>query len=291
MRNGTKVAEAMIGDLTRSDIVEKMIGSQEIVEYFKHQERKPGEVLLTVDNLQREGFLEDISFTLRRGEVVGLWGLLGSGRTELFRALMGLDQTYAGHVRVHQDGSTVNMNSRNAWKMMGYLTEDRRTDGLLLPMSIRLNMSLANLRDLLSRFWPFVSRSKEERITVDYVAKLNIKSTSVEQVVRTLSGGNQQKVVVGRWLQTKPSIFLLDEPTRGLDVEAKGELHEIVGDLADSGAAVMVVSSDLDEIMSLCDRFLVMVRGRIVNAFPREVTKNELLAAASGISLPAEGVN
>ncbi len=285
MRNGAKVAESMIGDLTREAIVEKMIGSHEVVNYFQHRERKPGDLLLSVENLQREGFLDNVSFTLRRGEVVGLWGLLGSGRTELFRALMGLDQINAGRIKLHRDGSVVELKPKNAHKVMGLLTEDRRTDGLLLPMSIRLNMSLANLRNLLSRLRPFIARASEERITREYVTKLNIKSTSIEQKVGTLSGGNQQKVVVGRWLQTKPLIFLLDEPTRGLDVEAKAELHSIVGDLADSGAAVLIVSSDLDEIISLSDRFLVMVRGRIVEEFPGAVTKHRLLATASGISV------
>ena len=221
---------------------------------------------------------------------------MGSGdcwapdRTELFRALMSLDQIDHGHIRLHKaGGAVVEMNPKNARNVMGMLTEDRRTDGLLLPMSIRLNMSLANLRNLLSRFGPFIARATEERITKEYVKKLNIKSTSIEQTVGTLSGGNQQKVVVGRWLQTKPLIFLLDEPTRGLDVEAKAELHAIVGDLADSGAAVVIVSSDLDEIMSLSDRFLVMVRGRIVKEFPATVTKHQLLATASGISEPSDG--
>lgn len=291
MRNGAKVAENMIRDLTRNEIVEKMIGSQEVVEYFKRQQRVPGDVLLSVENLRREGFLEDISFELHSGEVVGLWGLLGSGRTELFRAMMGLDPIDSGRVRVHRNGRVIDVSSRNAWKVMGYLTEDRRTDGLLLPMSLRLNMSLANLRNLLSRFWPFVAKGREEQLTAQYVAKLNIKSTSTEQVVRTLSGGNQQKVVVGRWLQTNPIIFLLDEPTRGLDVEAKAELHQIVSDLAMSGAAVIVVSSDLDEIMSLGDRFLVMVRGRVVAAVPGSATKHDLLASASGINLSTEGEN
>lgn len=291
MRNGAKVAESMIADLTRGEIVEKMIGTQEVVEYFKHRQRTPGDVLLTVENLKREGFLDDVSFTLCSGEVVGLWGLLGSGRTELFRALMGLDQINHGHIKLHRAGSVVELNPKNARKVMGLLTEDRRTDGLLLPMSIRINMSLANLRNLLSRIWPFIARSAEERVTKEYVTKLNIKSTSIEQRVGTLSGGNQQKVVVGRWLQTKPLIFLLDEPTRGLDVEAKAELHAIVGDLADSGAAVLIVSSDLDEIMSLSDRFLVMARGRMVKAFPGTATKHELLATASGISVPSEGVS
>lgn len=290
MRNGAIVAESMIGDLTRNDIVEKMIGSQEVVDYFHRRERTPGEVLLTVENLEREGFLENVNFSLRMGEVVGLWGLLGSGRTELFRALMGLDPINSGRVRLHRGGSIVEMNPKNARKVMGLLTEDRRTDGLLLPMSIRHNMSLANLRNLLSRLRPFVARKREEQITREYVKKLNIRSTSIEQRVATLSGGNQQKVVVGRWLQTKPLIFLLDEPTRGLDVEAKAELHAIVGDLADSGAAVLVVSSDMDEIISLSDRFLVMVRGRIVRELPGEVTKRDLLATASGITVAAEGV-
>jgi ribose transport system ATP-binding protein len=289
MRNGAKVAESMISGLTREEIVEKMIGSHEVVNYFQHRERKPGDLLLSVEGLHREGFLDNVTFTLHRGEVVGLWGLLGSGRTELFRALMGLDQVNSGTIRLQRDDGSVELKPKNARKMMGLLTEDRRTDGLLLPMSIRVNMSLANLRNLLSRFWPFVARANEEQMAREFVTKLNIKSTSIEQKVGTLSGGNQQKVVVGRWLQTKPLIFLLDEPTRGLDVEAKAELHSIVGDLADIGAAVLIVSSDLDEIMSLSDRFLVMVRGRIVGEFPGTVTKHQLLATASGISVQPEG--
>ncbi|MGA2763064.1 MAG: sugar ABC transporter ATP-binding protein [Spirochaetia bacterium] len=290
MRNGAKVAESMIGDLTRNEIVEKMIGSQEVVRYFQRHKKAPGDVLLTVENLQREGFLENVSFSLRVGEVVGLWGLLGSGRTELFRALVGLDPVTGGRIHLHQGGKIIEMNPVNARKMVGLLTEDRRTDGLLLPMPIRNNMSLANLRNLLSRLRPFVARKREEKVTREYVTKLNIRSTSIEQRVATLSGGNQQKVVVGRWLQTKPHIFLLDEPTRGLDVEAKAELHAIIGDLADSGAAVLVVSSDLDEIMSLADRFLVMVRGRIVKELSGDASKRELLATASGIGIKAEGV-
>jgi len=290
MRNGAKVAENGIAELTRGQIVEKMIGSQEVVAYFQHRERRPGEVLLTVEHLRREGFLDDISFSLRSGEVVGLWGLLGSGRTELFRALMGLDPIQGGRIRLHRPGSkVVELSPQSARRVMGMLTEDRRTDGLLLPLSIRVNMSLANLRNLLSRGWPFVSRAREESVTRAYVAKLNIKSTSIEQKVATLSGGNQQKVVVGRWLQTKPLIFLLDEPTRGLDVEAKAELHAIVADMADAGAAVVIVSSDLDEIMSLSDRYLVMVRGRIVKEYSAAATKHQLLATGSGISA-SEGV-
>ena len=291
MRNGAKVAESRIADLTRGQIVEKMIGSQEAVAYFQHHERRPGEVLLTVEHLNREGFLDDVSFTLRSGEVVGLWGLLGSGRTELFRALMGLDPIHRGRIRLHKPGSeVVDLSPQRAHSVMGMLTEDRRTDGLLLPMSIRLNMSIANLKNLLYRGWPFVYRAREESVTREYVKKLNIRSTSIEQRVAALSGGNQQKVVVGRWLQTKPLIFLLDEPTRGLDVEAKAELHAIVANMADAGAAVVIVSSDLDEIMSLSDRYLVMVRGRIVKEYSALATKHELLATASGISAQAEGV-
>lgn len=284
LRNGEKVAQATVKDLTRDAIVEKMIGSQEVVNYFQHHARQPGPVLLTVENLHREGYLDKINFSIRRGEVVGLWGLLGSGRTELFRAMMGLDQITGGRIMLDMGRGARPIKPHSGKNPMGLVTEDRRTDGLLLPMSIRQNLSLANLRNFISRLWPFIARAREEAAAGEYVRKLSIKSTSIEQRVATLSGGNQQKVVVGRWLQTSPLVFLMDEPTRGLDVEAKAELHSIISGLADSGAAVMFVSSDLDEIMSLSDRFLVMVRGRLVRELPRETTKHELLATASGIT-------
>jgi ABC-type sugar transport system ATPase subunit len=255
-----------------------------VVSYFQHHTRPPGPVLLSVEGLHREGYLDSINFSLHRGEVVGLWGLLGSGRTELFRAMMGLDQITGGRITIDMGRGARPVRPRSGKNPMGLITEDRRTDGLLLPMSIRHNLSLANLRNFISRLWPFIARTREEAAANEYVRKLNIKSTSIEQRVATLSGGNQQKVVVGRWLQTSPLVFLMDEPTRGLDVEAKAELHSIISGLADSGAAVMFVSSDLDEIMSLSDRFLVMVRGRLVKELPRDTTKHELLATASGIT-------
>jgi ABC-type sugar transport system ATPase subunit len=284
LRNGEKVAQTMVRDLTRNEIVEKMIGSHEVVSYFQHHARPPGPVLLTVENLEREGYLDRISFSIHRGEVVGLWGLLGSGRTELFRALMGLDPITGGRVLIDLGRGAHPIKPRSGKNPMGLITEDRRTDGLLLPMSIRHNLSLANLRSFISRLWPFIARRREEAAAKEYVRKLNIRSTSIEQSVATLSGGNQQKIVVGRWLQTAPLVFLMDEPTRGLDVEAKVELHSIISELADSGAAVVFVSSDLDEIMSLSDRFLIMVRGRLVKELPRDTTKHELLATASGIA-------
>jgi ABC-type sugar transport system ATPase subunit len=284
LRNGEKVAQSLVKDLSRNEIVEKMIGSQEIISYFQHHTRSPGPILLTVERLQREGYLDKVSFSIHRGEVVGLWGLLGSGRTELLRALMGLDQITGGRVLIDLGRGAHIMKPRSRKNPVGLITEDRRTDGLLLPMSIRHNLSLANLRGFISRLRPFIARGREEMAAKEYVQKLNIKSTSIEQRVATLSGGNQQKVVVGRWLQTSPLLFLMDEPTRGLDVEAKAELHSIISDLADSGTAVMFVTSDLDEIMSLSDRFLVMVRGRLVKELPRDATKHELLATASGIS-------
>jgi ribose transport system ATP-binding protein len=289
LRNGETVAAEMIASLTRDDIVARMIGADAAVTYFQRAARTPGDTLLTVENLRRTGFIEDASFTLHKGEVVGLWGLLGSGRTELFRALVGLDPPDGGRVHIHNPDGVLPVTRKNAKRFFGYITEDRRADGLLLPMAIRVNISLASLRNLLSRVWPFVSLRKEQNASREYVKRLNLKSTSIEQRVATLSGGNQQKVVVARWLLTTPRVFLLDEPTRGLDVEAKAELHAIISDLAASGAAVLVVSSDLDEIMSLSDRFLVMVRGHIVEELPGSTSKHELLATASGVTRTIEG--
>jgi ABC-type sugar transport system ATPase subunit len=162
------------------------------------------------------------------------------------------------------------------------VTENRRDEGLLLPMSVKSNISLANLRGLVTGLWPLVNSRVETSLAERYVDRLNIKISSLQQTAATLSGGNQQKVVVGRWLERNPIIYFMDEPTRGLDVGAKGEIRTIITELAESGAALLVVSSELEEIMSVSDRYLIMSRGRITGELPRTATKDELIAGAAG---------
>jgi ABC-type sugar transport system ATPase subunit len=288
LRNGETVGGGAIHDLTYERVVELMIGTKQISSHFTHHRVPPGEVVLQAEGLNRRGVLRQISFTLRQHEVVGLWGLLGSGRTELVRTLVGLDALDSGslHLRLEDTLRTVSPHEAKRW--IGMLTENRREEGLLLPVPVRNNMSLANLPNLIGRLWPFIDTNRETRISSEYVERLKIKIASLGQPVGTLSGGNQQKVIVGRWLQKAPLIYLMDEPTRGLDVGAKAEIRTIIGELADQGAALLVISSDIDEIMSLSDRYLVLNRGRIVADLPGDTTKNVLMAAAAGANTPVK---
>ncbi len=283
LRNGETVGGGLIKDLTYEDIVRLMIGTKEINRYFEHHTSTIGEPVLKVEGLSRKGVLDNISFELRKGEVVGLWGLLGSGRTEIARAVVGLDPIDGGTIQVRANGGLKTINPGEAKNWVGMVTENRREEGLLLPMSVKHNLSLANLRALADRLYPFINFKLETAQSKKYVERLGIKISSLEQKVANLSGGNQQKVVVGRWLQRNPIIFFMDEPTRGLDVGAKADIRAIIGELAAEGAALMVISSDIDEIMSLGDRYLVMHRGRLVKELGAGASKEELMAAAAGV--------
>lgn len=283
LRNGETVGAGLIHEMTRQDIVRMMIGEISLDTYYAHQNVRAGDVALSVKGLRRRGVLQDINFELRFGEVVGLWGLLGSGRTELARAIVGLDPIDGGEVLVRQrkEGELVRLKPGQAKQYIGMITENRREEGLLLPLAVKQNMSLANLKALTS-IGPFVDTKKETAMARQYVERLAIVLTDLGQPVATLSGGNQQKVVVARWLQRNPLIYIMDEPTRGLDVGAKVEIRKLIQELAQAGAAILLISSDIEEIMGMSDRFLVMNRGRIVDALSRDATAVELMARASG---------
>ena len=222
-------------------------------------------------------------FSLKKGEVVGIWGQLGSGRTEVARALVGLDPIDGGKISIKTGDKVVPVKQSDTKKYIGMVTENRREEGLLLPMSVRNNMSLANLTNLTKRSWAPVIDSKLESTETDkYVKRMEIKISNPTQCVATLSGGNQQKVIIGRWLQKNPLIYIMDEPTRGLDVGAKADIRKIISELAEQGTGILVISSEIEEIMSVSDRYLVMKRGSIVTEFGSDATKEELVAAATG---------
>lgn len=283
LRDGQVVGGAPIGELSYDKVVELMIGrSSSDAMVSPKDERTLGEVVLAVDGLSREGVLDDISFVLRKGEVLGLWGLMGSGRTELARAIVGLDPVSSGSITVRDEKGTRALRPREAQSRIGMVTENRREEGLLLPMPVRDNISLANLRALVSRIWPFIDTARETSLAQHFVDRLKILISHLGQPVGTLSGGNQQKVVVSRWLQRNPPIYIMDEPTRGLDVGAKAEMRGIIKELAQAGSALLVISSEIEEIMSLGTRYLVMHRGRIVRELPGDASKSELMAAAIG---------
>jgi ribose transport system ATP-binding protein len=286
LRNGETVGQGIIRELTQEKLVSMMIGQVETIgphAQSKQQDQKKEHVLMKVSGLGRKDILRNINFTLRAGEIVGLWGLLGSGRTELARSIVGLDPLDEGKIEIVVNGKLEAVRPRDAHQQIGIITEDRRVDGLSLSMSVRENMSAANLKKLVGRIWPFINKRKEKEQCQELVSRLEIKITNINQSVGTLSGGNQQRVVVGRWLQKNPSIYIMDEPTRGLDVAAKLYICQIIGELASKGAGIIVIMSDLDEILSVSHRFLVMKEGEIVAELTsKEGIRHELMAYAAG---------
>jgi len=284
-RNGEIAGGGIIENITYKDVISLMIGEKETDSFFGHRTLKVvGDPALEVESLSRRGVLDNINFTLHKGEVLGIWGLLGSGRTELARALVGLDPIDKGRIKINQNGTIKAIRHRDAKKWIGIITENRRKDGLLLPMSVKTNISLASLRKLISRVWPLIDTKLETELSKKLVNRLDIKITSLERQVATLSGGNQQKVILAKWLLRNPLIYIMDEPTRGLSVEARSEVDRIIGELVDSGAAILIISSDIDELMNVSGRYLVMRRGRIVAEFQAEASKSDLIAAAAGDS-------
>ncbi len=284
LRNGEVAGGDSIGALNYEKIVQLMLGraQPDLRGAPGVAKKRSGAIALEVRDLTRSGVIENIDFELHRGEVVGLWGLLGSGRTELARALAGLDSIDRGEISVGTPAGRARIRQRSAQKWIGLITENRRDDGLLLRSSVRKNISLASLPGLVSKFWPLIDEKREKSEAGRLIARLGIKVSDMEQPVATLSGGNQQKVILSRWLQKNPPILIMDEPTRGLDVGAKIEIQEMIGTLASGGASILVISSEIEEIMSVSHRYLVIDRGRIVARLDSGASKEELLSAAVG---------
>ena len=231
-----------------------------------------------MSGLKRSGVLQDISFEIRAGEIVGLWGLLGSGRTELLRAMVGLDPIDNGTILWNGRNGVAKITPRQLHREVGFVTEDRRGEGIHLPLSIRDNIALPNLKSLLNHFH-LIDGGRERALADSMIGRLHIKASGQDQAAGTLSGGNQQKIVFGRWLAANPRLFLLDEPTRGLDVSAKSEIMRLIVDLANKGCGVLLVSSELEELMRVCDRYLVMNRGSLIDELVGSASALELMAA------------
>jgi ribose transport system ATP-binding protein len=280
LRDGQLVATKDIADTNRDDIIQMMVG-REIKEKIPKRAAELGEKLLEVRGLCREGVLKDVSFELRRGEILGFAGLVGAGRTEVARCIFGADPIDAGEIIL--DGEKVTISSPlDAIKLgIGFVTEDRKLLGLILSMAVRENISLANL-DMLALLG-FIDLKKERRVAEGYVSDLSIKTPSVEQKVENLSGGTQQKVVLAKWLFTKSKVLIFDEPTRGIDVGSKVEIYQLMNKLAAQGVGIIMISSELPEVLGMSDRILVMHEGRIAGELSREdATQEAVMHLATG---------
>jgi rhamnose transport system ATP-binding protein len=282
MRDGRFVRTDRIGDITVDQIIKSMVG-RDIDNLFPKSESHPARRVLEVEHLTREGVFTDVSFHVRAGEIVGLAGLVGAGRSEVARAIFGIDRRDAGRVEV--DGTTLPNGAPLAAMDagVGFVPEDRRLQGLVMDLSIDHNVALASLRRL--RRHGLIKRAGERRMAVEWGAKLQLKYSRLQRPVSTLSGGNQQKVVLAKWLARRPKLLIVDEPTRGIDVGTKAEVHRLLDQLVGDGVAVLMISSELPEVLGMADRVLVLREGRLVAEIPRsEATEDSIMRAATGQS-------
>ena len=280
LRDGQYVGSYDTAALDPPKVVSLMVG-RALNTLYEREHGDLGPVALRVAGLGRAGVFEDISFEVRRGEIVGLAGLVGAGRSEVARAIFGIDPLDAGEVWL--DGRSVRFSSARAAVSAGlaYVPEDRQAQGLILPLPIAHNVTLPLLREMARG--GLLQPRKERHLAEEYGRRLRLRARSVRQPARDLSGGNQQKVVLAKWLATRPHVLILDEPTRGIDVGAKAEVHRLMGELAAAGLAILMISIELPEILAMSDRILTMREGRLVGEFARdEATPERVMAAAAG---------
>ena len=282
IRDGRHIETRSSGELSQAEIIRLMVG-RSLDQLFPKEEAEIGDVVFRAEGLSRAGLFSDVSFELRRGEIVGLAGFVGAGRTEVARAIFGVDPLDAGAVWI--DGRRFRPRSARAALRRGlaYLPEDRIHQGLVQPMTISHNATMAVLPELTPL--GILRPRRELRLTRRFMEQLRIKATSPAQVVRSLSGGNQQKVVLSKWLAAEPRILLLDEPTHGVDVGTKADVHRTISHLAAQGLTILLISSELPEILGMSDRVLVMREGRLVRELSRgEATQERVISAAAGLA-------
>jgi rhamnose transport system ATP-binding protein len=280
MRDGAVVHDARIADMTPDDMVRRMVG-RELSALFPKQDAEIGAPVLTVHRLTREGVFFDVSFEVRAGEIVALAGLVGAGRSEVARAIFGIDRPDAGHVEV--EGRKVPPGRPLAAMRagIGFVPEDRRQQGLVMDLSIARNATMTRT-GALTRGGLIGSRA-EDRLASEWATRLQLKFHRLADPVGFLSGGNQQKVVLAKWLATEPKLLILDEPTRGIDVGTKSEVHRLMSELAGRGLAVLMISSELPEVLGMADRVLVMHEGRLTAEIPRaQADEENVIRAATG---------
>jgi inositol transport system ATP-binding protein len=279
-RDGELVGREDSANLTRDRLIRMMVG-RTIDQFFQKETAKLGEPVLEVEGLSRRGHFRDVSFSVRAGEILGVAGLVGAGRTEVMEALFGVAPRQAGVVKVRGRRVEIRSPSDAIGLGMAFLTEDRKRTGLYLNLSVRDNITMPSLRRNLRGL--FLRHRSLRKLCDDAVGALRIKTPSLEQLVMYLSGGNQQKVLVSRWLATAPFLLILDEPTRGIDVGAKMEIYKLMSALAREGKAIILISSEMPEILAMSDRVLIMHEGRKVGEIGRsEATQEKILHMATG---------
>jgi len=275
LRDGNNITTNPIAEMTIDSLITAMVG-RHLTEMFPKMESQIGDVKLAVRHLEVPGLLHDISFDLRKGEILGVAGLVGAGRTELMEALFGLRRKSAGEIFIDGKKVEIRAPSDAIEAGIGFLTEDRRLNGIIPVLSVKVNIIVANLRNYL-RYGFFLNLKKIHQDCEEFKDRLKIRAPSLDTLIQNLSGGNQQKVLVARWLLTNPDILILDEPTRGIDVGAKAEIHTIITKLACEGKSIIMVSSEMPEILGMSDRIMVMSRGQITAILDRKEADQETI--------------
>ncbi|MCL6571120.1 MAG: sugar ABC transporter ATP-binding protein [Bacillus sp. (in: Bacteria)] len=285
LRDGLTVATMKTSEATPELLVKKMVDRDLSEIYSKQDSYNTSEVILELKNVTQANkrkahgvFIKDINFKLHRGEILGFSGLVGAGRTEIMELLFGMNDY---HGEIYLEGKLVKMKNPSIAieNGLGLVTEDRKQLGLVLNMTVRENFSLTHLKKYTK--FDFVNRKQEAKKTQEYIEKLGIKTPTVEQEIINLSGGNQQKVVLAKWIARNPKVLIVDEPTRGIDIGAKAEVHSLLTTLAKQGMGIIMISSELPEVLSMCDRIIVIREGRISGEFTRDIASQELIIQAA----------
>jgi len=281
LRDGRHVMTAPVSEVTEESIIKSMVG-RELSDIFSRKKFEAGETILEVKDLYRKGVFDPISFKVRKGEVLGFSGLMGAGRTEIARCIFGLDKADGGEVWLNGRKLDIHSPIDAIRSGIAYVSEDRRREGIVPLLSVRENTTLASLPLFSKKTW--LDTKKEEQVTKQYVEALSIKAPSMEQKVGKLSGGNQQKVCLSKWLCQNPQLIILDEPTRGIDVGAKAEIHKLIEDLCRKGIAVIMISSEMPEVLGSSDRIIVLYEGTKTAQFEdlKVITQDDIMEAASG---------
>jgi rhamnose transport system ATP-binding protein len=281
LRDGAHILTKPAGELTQAETISAMVG-REMSALFPKQAAVIGPLVMEVRGLTRAGEFRDVSFQVHQGEILGFAGLVGAGRTEVARAIFGITRPEAGTILL--DGHEVSFSSPTEAMRHGiaYVPEDRYQHGLVREFPIASNVTLPIWRSI-ANWLGIIDKRRERIIATDYFQRLQIRATGIQQLVQSLSGGNQQKVVIAKWLATKPRVLILDEPTRGVDIGAKAEVHRLISQLASEGMAIIMISSELPEVLAMSDRILVMHEGRVTGEFDRkEADQERVMFAATG---------
>lgn len=280
LRDGCYIGSKKIEDITKDELIRMMIG-RELTQQYPDRNAEIGDEILRVENFSDGKRIKNISFSLRRGEVLGFSGLVGAGRTEVMRMIFGIDPKETGKLYLNKQEISIKSPVDSIRNKISFVTENRKEEGLILNMACSFNTTMAALKKIKTR--GVLSLSREKAVTEEYVKRLRIVTPTIYQKVGLLSGGNQQKVVLAKWLFTDCDVIILDEPTRGIDVGAKREIYEIINQLAMDGKGVIVVSSEMEEVMGICDRILVMREGSITGEVQKDAfTQQEISKYAIG---------